>query len=395
MGNIDKTGLSLSKRDYSQNADYSLYRSRKEAAVHKSGEPVKAVPSKKASGKSAAASSRTSALKRMANSEVKVQTDANGKKVFTAEKGVSIFDRSYAQSLKQSRSEKEKAGLAKKRVQYSYKKLSSEIIRSKTPVAAKSAASKARREVLHLRRQKASGKYDSEELDAAIAHAKSMERIAKKKAAHLQQEEMIEVSDDGSSTLSLKDAMRETNDKQENTENFSPEDQEKTAALQQADLEQAQAEQEAFMEDQQAMIEEQQASMEEMSALQEELSAEMAEEMEYMMAEMAEEMQELMEQFDMMEIISGPVGKMSEDDFKMLQTKHRNDEAKAIAKADSEYLKVLFEKYQNERNGSATTGSASGSGAPSSPVSIGFEASPVVLSVAVPSSEGMTVDVCL
>ncbi len=381
MGNIDKTGLSLSKRDYSQNADYSLYRSRKEAAVHKSGEPVKAVPSKKASVKSAAASSQTAALKRMANSEVKVQTDANGKKVFTAEKGVSIFDRSYAQSLKQSRSEKEKAGLAKKRVQYSYKKLSSEIIRSKTPVAAKSAASKARREVLHLRRQKASGKYDSEELDAAIAHAKSMERIAKKKAAHLQQEEMIEVSDDGSSTLSLKDAMRETNDKQENTENFSPEDQEKTAALQQADLEQAQAEQEAFMD--------------EMSALQEELSAEMAEEMEYMMAEMAEEMQELMEQFDMMEIISGPVGKMSEDDFKMLQTKHRTDESKAIAKADSEYLKVLFDKYQNERSGGALTGSAPGSGAQSSPVSMGFEASPVVLSVAVPSSEGMTVDVCL
>lgn len=55
---------------------------------------------------------------------------------------------------------------------------------------ARLAAAQARREILRLKSQKQSGKYDNEELEAAIEHAKAMERVAKKKARHLEEEEM-------------------------------------------------------------------------------------------------------------------------------------------------------------------------------------------------------------
>ena len=77
-----------------------------------------------------------------------------------------------------------------KKLKYSFKNISGKLIRSKTSVAARQVAGEAKREVLRLKQQKQSGKYDNEEIEAAINHAKAMERVAKKKVRHLEEEEL-------------------------------------------------------------------------------------------------------------------------------------------------------------------------------------------------------------
>ena len=47
---------------------------------------------------------------------------------------------------------------------------------------------------MRLKRQKQNSDSDSEEIDAAIAHAQAMERVAKKKAKHLEEEEMVKAA---------------------------------------------------------------------------------------------------------------------------------------------------------------------------------------------------------
>jgi transcription antitermination factor NusG len=97
---------------------------------------------------------------------------------------------SYSEALRNQRQQTKNTTLALKKLKYQFKNISSKILRSKTSQAAKQAAGQARREVLRLKRQKQSGNYDDEEIEAAINHAKAMERVAKKKAKHLEEEEM-------------------------------------------------------------------------------------------------------------------------------------------------------------------------------------------------------------
>ena len=59
-------------------------------------------------------------------------------------------------------------------------------------MSARRAVQAAKREISRLKRLKGSGEYDEEEVQLAIDHAKAMEKVAKKKANHLEQEEMIE-----------------------------------------------------------------------------------------------------------------------------------------------------------------------------------------------------------
>ena len=323
MGNINKVSIFPAGKDLTANSQYTQ---------------------KKTSQKSAESSYQAALLKRKATAQTEKPVDPSKRFSVTSEHSVSALSSDYLKSIRETRANKKKTAIATKKLQYNFKKVSSDIMRSKTPSAAKAAAGKARREVLRLKRLKASGEYDTEEIEAAITHAKSMERIAKKKAAHLEQEEMIEVTDDGSGTLSLKDALKAEN-----------------------------------REQMQAQLEyEQELAQEEAQAMQEELASEMSEQMSELMTEISEEMQEMMEQFDMMEMLSGPVGKMNSEDFEMLKTKHRTDEMKEIAKADKEYLKVIFDKLQREK---AAGGSAAVSSSPSGGISMG-SSSPVSVSEA-------------
>ncbi len=297
-------------------------------------------------------------LRRMANS---AKNDFTDKKTVQSKSSLSIFNSAYTDSLREARAKKKDTGLSMKKLQYDFKKVSSEIIRSKTSTAAKSAASKARRETLRLKRLKASGEYDSEEIEAAITHAKSMERIAKKKAAHLEQEEMIKVTDKGDASLSLGDAL-----KAESKKNSSDETGKDSSDITNGNISSEYSEDDfpAASEQMQTEIQAQQElAQKEAQAMQEELAYELSENMEEMMSELSDEMQEMMENFDMMEMLSGPVGKMSSDDFEMLKTKHRTDEMKEIAKADKEYLKVIFDKLQREKAGTAFKSAAPGNSA--------------------------------
>ncbi len=103
---------------------------------------------------------------------------------------------SYSESLRNQRQQTKNTTLALKKLKYQFKNISSKILRSKTSQAAKQAAGQARREIMRLKRQKqnSDSDSDSEEIDAAIAHAQAMERVAKKKAKHLEEEEMMKAA---------------------------------------------------------------------------------------------------------------------------------------------------------------------------------------------------------
>lgn len=79
-----------------------------------------------------------------------------------------------------------------KRLNYNFKSISTQIMLSKTSVAAGKAITKARGTIASLLRKMNSGDYDDKEIELAVIHAKKMERIARKRVKHLKQEEEIE-----------------------------------------------------------------------------------------------------------------------------------------------------------------------------------------------------------
>ena len=107
---------------------------------------------------------------------------------------------SYSEKLKAQRENTKNTNLEKKKLKYQFKDISSKIISSKTSQVARQAVSSARRELLRLRKEKLCGEYDPEEIEAAITHAKAMERVAKKKVKHLEEEEMAKVRAAGTET---------------------------------------------------------------------------------------------------------------------------------------------------------------------------------------------------
>ena len=114
-----------------------------------------------------------------------------GNKVFVAQpKSFVETMRDYNETLRNQRLNKKDTSNLLKKLKYSFKNISGKLIRSKTSVAARQVAGEAKREVLRLKQQKQSGKYDNEEIEAAINHAKAMERVAKKKVRHLEEEEL-------------------------------------------------------------------------------------------------------------------------------------------------------------------------------------------------------------
>ena len=138
-----------------------------------------------------ASKNSVSDMKRMlARDSRSAQTQANS----WGQNSIVTSTLSYSESLRNQRQQTKNTTLALKKLKYQFKNISSKILRSKTSQAAKQAAGQARREVLRLKRQKQSGNYDEDEIEAAINHAKAMERVAKKKAKHLEEEEMAKAA---------------------------------------------------------------------------------------------------------------------------------------------------------------------------------------------------------
>ena len=83
---------------------------------------------------------------------------------------------SYGESLRAQRQKAKDTTLSLKKLKYQFKSLSTKILRSKTSLAARQAAGQARREILRLKSQKQSGKYDNEELDELSDSVLSVEK---------------------------------------------------------------------------------------------------------------------------------------------------------------------------------------------------------------------------
>ncbi len=248
-----------------------------------------------------------------------------GAENLASETHVSVIDNMhmYAKALEKQRKNSNDTSLEKKKLKYSFKKISSKIISSKTSTAAREALSQAKREIQKLKAARRSGKYDEEELAAALDHAKAMERIARKKARHLEEEEMAkrcssQSDGEGSPAVdteapsadkdpvkdeidSLRDELGEITDKAQNEE----------------------------------------------YAESERVTNEMIGDITESMEEMLDAIEEISDLMD--EIMSDPTD-MDPEDIDAMVTKHRNREMKEITKADGEYLKAMFEHYERIRS---------------------------------------------
>lgn len=302
-------------------------------------------------------------LKKMASNIGKDAID--GKPVWQATSKNSTLNsmNSYTESLRAQRTKTKDATLSLKSLKYQYKSISSKIIRSKTSAAAKQAASQAGREVLRLKRERMKKGVDAEEVEAAIAHAKSMERIAKKKARHLLEEELAEASL-SAKDKSCKDKLTDntdiqTEDNQKITEQQEPADYSETQdyqdELQMQDM-QIQESQMLKSQMQDMQIQESQMQDMQMSDMQ---NAEISESLNFtpeeqlidfqsMMEDFDENMQDLMEDMGLDELSDSMLSvknNITEEELKELKIKHRNKEMKDMVKADADYLKVVFDKF--------------------------------------------------
>lgn len=257
---------------------------------------------------------------------------------------------SYTESLKAQRQQAKDANLKLKKLKYQFKDMSSKILRSKTSTSARQVVSQAKREVLRLKREKQSGLYEDEEIDAAITHAKAMERVAKKKARHLEEEEMAKAAGGPCLGEMTEEKEKDINAEEMNDEEYSDEYEDEIS-----EEYDAAAYDEAFLRQEFEDIMSTQSDMtEEMSELTEELFDEFAEEMQAMLEDMG--MDELSES------LSAAKGDMDPADLKMMKIKHRNKEMKDIVEADSEYLKAVFDQLAKQKAGGSIPGAIPSTG---------------------------------
>ena len=197
----------------------------------------------------------------------------------------------------------------RKKLQYNFKRLSNQIMRTKTSINAKQLTTKTKFQIADLRMKLISGDYDYVEIHNALTHAEKIARVAKKRLKNLQEEESIEKA--GRRGMTEPEEMRE---QREEDEEFID-----TSAMSREELEQLMKELE-----------------EEMEKIEEEL-------------EEVTKSQDLMEKF-----VQGSSRQMDPKDLELLKKKHRADELRDIMKADMEYLKALFDKFAKEKEASAS-----------------------------------------
>lgn len=253
---------------------------------------------------------------------------------------------SYGESLRAQRQQAKNTSLSLKKLKYQFKNLSTKILRSKTSLAAKQVAGQARREVLRLKSKKQSGDYDSEEIQAEIDHAKAMERVARKKARHLEEEEMAKCTG-GSCAGSRIDE-----------EEKLPGEDTKTAGENQKELDNAEesmdpVQNEYVLTDPDlAMLQMYANCGTALDSLNEVLSS-LNEFSDEILDQFSESMKDLFSEMGMDEL-SDSMRSVQKDmdpaDLKMMKIRHRNKEMKDIVKADAEYLKAVFDRLEKMKS---------------------------------------------
>lgn len=232
----------------------------------------------------------------------------------------------------------------KKRLSYNFKKISNQILMSKTALTAAKAVNKAKMSVVMLTMRQKSGDYDEEEVKAALEHAKSMERTAKKRKRHMEEEERA----------------------MQNGECHEGENWEKA-------------------EDETA----QETDSEAGENISGETTQELAKELKKLTREAMEESLN-----DMLDELGGSVyNDMSREEIDDLKRRHRAAELREIMEADNKYLKALFNKLQKEKEQAAASSGAGESAAAS--LQLGGVEMPVETQEAAAVVEGGAVDVSL
>ena len=263
---------------------------------------------------------------------------------------------SYSESLRNQRQQTKNTTLALKKLKYQFKNISSKILRSKTSQAAKQAAGQARREILRLKRQKQNSDSDSEEIDAAIAHAQAMERVAKKKAKHLEEEELAKAA--GGICQGDRISEEETKDVQdaeaENAQNEEEMSAEGSADEVSGDFSAYEyAGNEAYAGDSYDTSDHIALGMDAFYAQAGDFMSEMSDFTSELMQEMSDSLRDLMEEMGLDGISDTAVSvnrEMDPADLKMMKIKHRNKEMKDIVKADAEYLKAVFDHLEKMKD---------------------------------------------
>ena len=201
-----------------------------------------------------------------------------------------------------------------KKLQYNFKRLSNQILRTKTSANAKQLVTKAKFQIADLRMKLISGEYDYSEIHNALVHAEKIARVAKKRMKNLEEEEYIE----------------------------------KTGRNDKMDFEEIQEKQE---EQDEEILDTTGMTQEEMEQLVQQLQEEM-EKIEEELEEAMKDTENLMEEF-----IQGSKMQMDPADLEQLKKKHRSEEMRDIMKADMEYLKALFNKLAKEKEAAGSSSS--------------------------------------
>lgn len=204
-----------------------------------------------------------------------------------------------------------------KKLKYNSKQISSQLLKTKTSFAAARVAKLAKIKVNMLKQKMGTGEYDNEELRHAIIHAERIERVAKKRKRHLQEEEKIK----------------------KNVENAETE--------------------ELFEDDSDDVYYD--YLLEDLSELKGEDLQKRIQEYEEMLADLMRELEESTESEEMGELsdLSIIPDVCDEYYYDKIKKKHRADELKDIMEADLKYLKAMFEKYSREMQ-EAKSGTGSG-----------------------------------
>ncbi len=203
------------------------------------------------------------------------------------------------------------SGKLKKRLPYNFKALSGEILRAKKSGTARPLIMKMKSKLSWLYKQLKNGEYGESEIMAAIIHAATMEKIAKRKVRHLEEEEAAE---NGNCKGALPGEDEEIYGK---------------------------------------------SNLEDSLRENEELSKEIMDELMDEIARLEEELTEDL-MTELQDIVCCSGRDMSEEEIKEMKQRHRDDEERQLTKADLEYLKSLFNRLEQEKKQNSTSAYNSG-----------------------------------
>lgn len=233
----------------------------------------------------------------------------------------------------------------KKRLQYKFKYISDQILMSKTSSSVGKAAIRARMTVGILQKKLKTGDFDEKEVELAIIHAKKMERIARKRMKHLQEEENAKRHGLCQDEADEKEICEREDQKEEKIPEMREEELRK--------------------------------QMEELQKLMEETMKKTADETG--LSKLAD-------------TITGNVYKdMDKNELEILKKKRRAAEFQEIIEADMRYLKALFYKLQKEKEEASRENCTGGSNEGVSLELSGTEM-PVQTSEALVMAEGESID---